>query len=187
MSKCIWRPLWNHLLSAAAFCLTECAALPGCEAAHLRHRGWATHGAMRPHLDNHAGGTLEGAVPADYLAGRSLQQCLVCGLLVSPRYNGVHPRCRPTCQGEGVGRDGKGALRCSRPTRSRSGMSKGGPQRMGAVPCASALCGGCRELRLSLGPAPDASQSRPPTSPAWRGFLAGTSCPRNLAAMPALG
>ncbi|CAE7525196.1 unnamed protein product, partial [Symbiodinium sp. CCMP2456] len=50
---------------------------------------------MRAHLDDHCSGTLAGAVPQDYLDAHSLDLCQECGLLVSRRYNGVHPRCRP--------------------------------------------------------------------------------------------
>ena len=58
-------------------------------------RGWASHSAMRPHLDDHAAGTLHGGVPEPYCTAHNLERCSVCGLLVATRYNGSHPRCRP--------------------------------------------------------------------------------------------
>ena len=57
-----------------------------------------SHAAMRPHLDDHAAGTLQGAIPAAYCAAHSLDHCRVCGLLVAARFNGAHPRCRPAAR-----------------------------------------------------------------------------------------
>ena len=53
---------------------------------------------MRPHLDAHSGGVLRGAVPADYCRTHGLDNCSVCGMLVAARFNGVHPRCRPSAR-----------------------------------------------------------------------------------------
>ena len=58
-------------------------------------RGWTNHASMQAHLNDHCAGSLAGEVPAAYLAQHSLSPCQVCGLLVSRRFNGVHPRCRP--------------------------------------------------------------------------------------------
>lgn len=59
---------------------------------------------MKLHLDDHCSGTLAGAVPAEYLAAHTLDICSVCGLLVSQRFNGMHPRCRPQGRSEAAGR-----------------------------------------------------------------------------------
>ena len=53
---------------------------------------------MRPHLEDHAAGTLDGEVPQAYRARQHLDLCSVCGGLVSSRYNGAHPRCRPAAR-----------------------------------------------------------------------------------------
>ena len=73
--------------------------VPSCPSSAGRGaRGWASHSAMRPHLDDHAAGQLAGAVPQDYLHSHGLDTCTECGLLLSQRYNGVHPRCRPAAR-----------------------------------------------------------------------------------------
>ena len=66
----------------------------------LHSRGWASHEAMRHHLDDHCSGTLSGAVPQAYLDAHSLDSCTVCGLLVKRYYNGCHPRCRPASRAQ---------------------------------------------------------------------------------------
>ena len=53
---------------------------------------------MRPHLEDHATGTLEGEVPQAYRARHHLDLCSVCGGLVASRFNGAHPRCRPAAR-----------------------------------------------------------------------------------------
>ena len=79
---------------ARVFCPVD-----GCPASNPRTaRGWGSHAAMRPHLDDHAAGTLQGAIPAAYCAAHSLDHCRVCGLLVAARFNGAHPRCRPAAR-----------------------------------------------------------------------------------------
>eukprot|EP00438_Fugacium_kawagutii_P024991 Skav225733 [mRNA] locus=scaffold611:119105:119992:+ [translate_table: standard] len=50
---------------------------------------------MRAHLNEHAASSLQGQVPAAYCAQHGLEHCTVCGAVVSTRYNGVRPRCRP--------------------------------------------------------------------------------------------
>ena len=83
----------------------------GCPAANPRTaRGWGSHAAMRPHLDDHAAGTLQGAIPVAYCAAHSLDHCRVCGLLVAARFNGGPPSvpaCSPglcsTCCGSSSG------------------------------------------------------------------------------------
>ena len=70
--------------------------VPGCGLGDpSRASGWASHSAMRHHLNDHCSGTLQGAVPVDYLASHNLDACQVCGLLVDRRFKGSHPRCRP--------------------------------------------------------------------------------------------
>ena len=72
--------------------------VPGCPAAASSGRGWTSHAAMRPHLEDHAAGTLEGEVPQAYRARHHLDLCSVCGGLVASRFNGAHPRCRPAAR-----------------------------------------------------------------------------------------
>ena len=72
--------------------------VPGCPASMPGSRGWTSHAAMRPHLEDHAAGTLDGDVPQAYRARQHLDLCSVCGGLVSSRYNGAHPRCRPAAR-----------------------------------------------------------------------------------------
>ena len=72
--------------------------VPGCPASMPGSRGWTCHAAMRPHLEDHAAGTLDGDVPQAYRARQHLDLCSVCGRLVSSRYNGAHPRCRPAAR-----------------------------------------------------------------------------------------
>ena len=66
-------------------------------------RGWASHGNMQAHLNDHCSGSLAGDVPAAYLAQQSLDTCQVCGLLVASRFNGAHPRCRPAARAAAAG------------------------------------------------------------------------------------
>ena len=69
-----------------------------CPCSAPTSRGWASIQAMRPHMDDHAAGTLQGAPPPAYLTAAGLELCGVCGLTVASRYNGAHPRCRPTAR-----------------------------------------------------------------------------------------
>ena len=79
---------------ARVFCPVD-----GCPAANPRTaRGWGSHAAMRSHLDDHAAGTLQRAIPAAYCAAHSVDHCRVCGLLVAARFNGAHPWCRPAAR-----------------------------------------------------------------------------------------
>jgi len=64
----------------------------------LRARGWTTKQALRNHLNEHSCGRLPGAVPQEVLQQNSWDQCSVCGSLVSTRYNGVCPHCRPAAR-----------------------------------------------------------------------------------------
>ena len=70
--------------------------VPSCPCSQaLTARGWSSHASMRHHLDDHASGSLQGTLPAAYLAAHNLDLCSVCGLTVAHRSNGTHPRCRP--------------------------------------------------------------------------------------------
>ena len=54
--------------------------VPGCQLGdpHLG-RGWTGHDSMRLHLDEHCAGTLEGSVPAEYLAALGSVPRPLCG------------------------------------------------------------------------------------------------------------
>jgi len=58
-------------------------------------RGWSSHGAMRPHLNEHCSGRFMGRIPQDYMDAHNFQFCRHCGQLVNQRFNGCCPRCRP--------------------------------------------------------------------------------------------
>ena len=77
--------------------------VPGCPASMPGSRGWTSHPAMRPHLEDHAAGTLDGDVPQAYRARQHLDLCSVCGGLVSSRYNLCSPTlpasCSSSCRG----------------------------------------------------------------------------------------
>ena len=49
-------------------------------------------------MNEHCAGRAAGAIPQQYLTDSRLSQCSVCGFLVSTRYNGAHPRCRPAAR-----------------------------------------------------------------------------------------
>ena len=53
--------------------------VPGCPASMPGSRGWTCHAAMRPHLEDHAAGALDGDVPQAYRARQHLDLCSVCG------------------------------------------------------------------------------------------------------------
>ena len=54
--------------------------------------------AMRPHLEAHRSGALQGALPARWLERRKLVPCRVCNELVVGGPGHVHPRCRPAAR-----------------------------------------------------------------------------------------
>eukprot|EP00435_Cladocopium_sp_Y103_P060249 s521_g22.t1 len=72
--------------------------VPNCPAGAPGSRVWTSHAALRPHLEDHAAGTLDGEVPAAYRAQHQLDLCSVCGGLVASRFRGAHPRCRPAAR-----------------------------------------------------------------------------------------
>jgi hypothetical protein len=80
--------------SARIFC-----PVPGCLCAdRVRSQGWASDATMRNHLQDHASGRLLGVVPQEYLQEKRLCQCSVCFKLVSSRFGGSCPSCRPAAR-----------------------------------------------------------------------------------------
>ena len=68
----------------------------GCpESLPERAAGWRSHSSMRAHLNEHAAGRCVGAVPETYLQANRLNQCQVCSKLISTRFGGTCPSCRP--------------------------------------------------------------------------------------------
>ena len=68
----------------------------GCpEGCPERVASWSTHHAMRPHLNELASGRCVGSIPSSYLSQHRLEQCQVCCKLLSIRFGGTCPRCRP--------------------------------------------------------------------------------------------
>ena len=49
-------------------------------------------------MQEHASGRLIGDVPRDWMRGRNLETCSVCSRLLSTRFGGACPRCRPALQ-----------------------------------------------------------------------------------------
>ena len=90
--------------------------VPGCASGDAANaRGWASHVAMRPHLDDHCAGVLTGHVPQSYLQSHDLDLCSVCGLSVSKRFNGTHSRCRPASRQPASRASLAGGGRCAGP------------------------------------------------------------------------
>ena len=70
--------------------------VPNCPAAcTLNHAGWTSVATMRPHLEEHAAGRLQGDIPKSWLSANGLGQCTVCSKLLSTRFGDACPRCRP--------------------------------------------------------------------------------------------
>ena len=68
-----------------------------CPHANLTHaRGWANLQGVRNHLIEHYAGRFSGAVPQAFLDAHNLCSCSVCGKIISRRFNGTCPACRPT-------------------------------------------------------------------------------------------
>ena len=77
-----------------------------------KHRDHRRGGVKRvkAHVDSHLAGTLQGEIPAAWLAQQGRVRCLICGLSVSERH-GIHPTCRPEARqafGAGVARPAAG-------------------------------------------------------------------------------
>ena len=69
----------------------------GCLQANLINAsGWGSLQGVRNHLKEHLAGRLSGAVPQAFLDAHRLCTCSVCGKIISIRFNGACPSCRPT-------------------------------------------------------------------------------------------
>ena len=67
--------------------------VPGCpDGCPERVAGWASHRAMRQHLNDHASGVCVRAIPSSYLSEHRLEQCQVCSEFLSIRFGGTCPR-----------------------------------------------------------------------------------------------
>eukprot|EP00971_Amphidinium_carterae_P338483 6475844-Amphidinium_carterae.1 len=62
--------------------------------------GWTSLQSLRPHLEEHLSGRLEGEIPQEWLHQRQLHQCQVCHKLIAARFGPSCPRCRPALQRE---------------------------------------------------------------------------------------
>eukprot|EP00973_Karenia_brevis_P051539 7158402-Karenia_brevis.AAC.1 len=58
-------------------------------------------------MQEHATGRLMGEIPEAWLQSNNLEQCSVCARILSTRYGGTCPRCRPTLR-HGVARHSSG-------------------------------------------------------------------------------
>ena len=144
----------------------------GCPCADASSaRGWASHSAMRPHLDDHAAGTLRGAVPAAYSAAQNLEPCSVCGLFVATRYNGSHPRRRPLARGVAAAggspavADGGGPLSSCQPCPPP--CAQGRQRTLGSMPCPSFGGRGPSQYPCRMARTIDAAQGRPAPCSTW--------------------
>ena len=73
--------------------------VPGCVSGDPDNSpGWPSVSCMRPHLEEHSCGRLDGDIPRDWLDAHGFTHCAVCSRLVSSRFGRVCPRCRPTAQ-----------------------------------------------------------------------------------------
>ena len=73
--------------------------VPGFPAADpLRSAGWKGVASMRNHLEEHAGGRLQGDILAQLLEDNMLGQCVVCSKMLHRRFGNACPRCRPQVQ-----------------------------------------------------------------------------------------
>ena len=62
----------------------------------IQARGWGNLQGVRNHLREHFAGRFSGAVPQAFLDEHRLFSCSICGKLISRRYRGSCPSCRPT-------------------------------------------------------------------------------------------
>ena len=70
--------------------------VPGCPKGVMSEAAvWMASQALRNHLNEHASGRLLGALPESWLRENQSSLCPVCGLIVSNRFGGVCPKCRP--------------------------------------------------------------------------------------------
>ena len=77
--------------------------VPGCpKGCAAQAAGWASWQGLRGHLMEHVHGRLQGEIPEAWMKEKGLGQCAVCSGLVSGKWNGVCPKCRPAFRrGEG--------------------------------------------------------------------------------------
>ena len=62
--------------------------------------GWANLQGVRNHLREHYAGRFSGAVPQAFLDAHNLCSCSICGKIISQRFNGSCPSCRPLDRAE---------------------------------------------------------------------------------------
>ena len=62
--------------------------------------GWANLQGVKNHLREHYAGRFSGAVPQAFLDAHNLRSCSVCGKIISNRFNGTCPSCRPSQRAE---------------------------------------------------------------------------------------
>ena len=73
--------------------------VPGCPDSNCRRAaGWASKQSLRSHVEEHATGRLMGVIPDTWMRDQNLEQCSVCSRLLSQRFGGTCPRCRPALQ-----------------------------------------------------------------------------------------
>lgn len=73
----------------------------GCpEVLTSSNRYFRDFSSIKIHLNDHCTGHLSGAVPADFLNFHNYYQCSVCDKILSRRYNGTYPSCRPRAQAQ---------------------------------------------------------------------------------------
>ena len=62
----------------------------------IQAKGWADLKGVRTHLGEHYAGRFSRAVPQLFLDAHKYCTCSVCGKIISQRFNGCCPSCRPT-------------------------------------------------------------------------------------------
>ena len=62
----------------------------------IQARGWANIQGVKSHLKEHSAGRFGGAVPQAFLNAHNLCSCSVCGKIISSRFNGTCPSCKPS-------------------------------------------------------------------------------------------
>ena len=68
----------------------------GCpEASTSSHRRFRDFASIRNHLDKHCTGQLAGAVPINFLRQYKFSQCSECDKILSIRFKGTCPKCKP--------------------------------------------------------------------------------------------
>lgn len=71
----------------------------GCpKACSASSPGWSSLSSMKAHLQEHAAGRVDGALPIGFLREHKLDLCRVCGLVISSRSGGACPSCWPVAR-----------------------------------------------------------------------------------------